>query len=110
MKVFVLCSGLVCVPCFCSLKLFKWPQFLRQRSYESCVETAAARMFQKKSYLGVLLTCRPSDIILSNSFQNVTAEAPVKDPGAISCKVFSQAVTLLKKERVIFTDGQQLTM
>lgn len=73
------------------------------------METAAAGTFQKKSYFGVLLTCRPSDIILSSSFQNVTAEAPIKDPGAISHKVFSQAVTLLKKERVIFTGGQQLT-
>lgn len=109
MKAIVLRSGLPCVPCFCSLKLFKWPQFLRQRSYESCVETAAARTFQKTSYLGVLLPCRPSDIILINSFQNVTAEAPVKDPGAISHKVFSQAVTPLRKQRVIFTDGQQLT-
>lgn len=48
--------------------------------------------------------------MLSNSFQNVTAEAPITNPGAISHKAFSQAVTLLKKEGVIFTDGQQLTM
>lgn len=74
----------------------------------SCVETNATGTFQKKSYLGVLLLCRPSDIILSKGFQNATAEAPVKDPGAISHKVFSQAVTLLKKERVIFTAGKKL--
>lgn len=78
MEAFVFHSGFVCVSCFCSVKLFKWLQLSRQRSYDSCVETAAARTFQKKSYLGVLLTCRPSDIILSNSFQNVTAGAPIK--------------------------------
>jgi len=56
----------------------------------------------KKRFLGVLLTCRTSDIILSNSFQNVTAEAPVKHPAAISHKVFSQSVTLLKKGKSNF--------
>lgn len=49
-----------------------------------------------KSYLGI---CRSSDIMLSNSFQNVTSEASVKDPGAISHKVFSQVVTMLKKKK-----------
>lgn len=78
MEAFVFRSGFVCVSCFCSLKLFKWLEFSRQRSYDSYVETAAARTFQKKSYLGVLLTCRPSDIILRNSFQNVTAGLALK--------------------------------
>lgn len=37
-------------------------------------------------------------------------ELPLKKPGAIAHKAFSQALVQLKKEKLIFTYGQQLTM
>lgn len=63
---------------------------------------SCCKNISEEKFWGVLLTCRPSDIILSNSFQNVTAGAPIKKTRSNCSQSFQPATNTVKKGKSNF--------